>query len=221
MYFFPCVFGNFRVCVYCQKKLTVQQTPQGTISKPKRNDWQRLQPWFLHNIEAGGSRFEVLFQKRATSSLDALSLLGMRVTIVNGLLVRVYYVYVYMNINCMHSTYTVRFVIYCSCFISYRTFRYSNHFRIQALRALRSPVFSFAIWRCEWFCSILKELCFFFKKTFGLRSERKKTSLGSSLSSTSKCKKEPIENIREFADLYGSSTNQPHPPLQGSSPKVS
>ena len=70
----------------------------------------------------------------------------MRVTIVNGLVVRVYYVYayiyIYMNINCMHSTYTVRFVIYCSGFISYRTFRYSNHFRIQALRAFKISSFS-------------------------------------------------------------------------------
>lgn len=142
--FIPCVFGNFRVCVYCLKKADGATNSPRNYFKTKAKRLAEIAALILTQ-HRGGPRFAVRrFCSKNERPLDALSLLGMRVTIVNGLVVRVYYVYVYiyMNINCMHSIYTVRFVIYCSCFISYRTFRYSNNFRIQALRAFKISSFS-------------------------------------------------------------------------------
>lgn len=73
-------------------------------------------------------------------------------------------IYIYMNINCMHSIYTVRFVIYCSCFISYRTFRYSNNFRIQALRAFKISSFSICNLKVRMILFHFEGASFFFKK---------------------------------------------------------
>lgn len=145
MYFYSMCFWKFScVCLLLKKSWRCNKLPQELFQNQSETTGRdcSLDSYTTSRRSAvRGSK--VLFQKRATSRCIILvGNEGNNSQWFGGACILCIRIYIYMNINCMHSIYTVRFVIYCSCFISYRTFRYSNNFRIQALRAFKISSFS-------------------------------------------------------------------------------
>lgn len=112
----------------------------------------------------------------------------------------------------MHSIYTVRFVIYCSCFISYRTFRYSNNFRIQALRAFKISSFSICNLKVRMILFHFEGASFFFKKNLRFKKWEKKTCWEAPYPPHQSAKKNPSKTSRNLLTFHGSSTNHTPPP---------